>query len=77
MRMGMARWIRLWPVYRQLTAALLAQTTVPAWALLAGSAWKRFGTFEAGVASTKDPKYVVVPQREGLEAADGERHPPT
>ena len=46
-------------------------------ALLAGSALKRFGTFEAGVASTKDPKYVVVPQREGLEAADGERHPPT
>lgn len=30
MRMGMARWIRLWPAYRQLTAALLAQTTVPA-----------------------------------------------
>jgi len=45
-------------------------------ALLAGSALQRFGTFEAGVASTKDPKYVVVPQREGLEAADGERHPP-
>jgi hypothetical protein len=46
-------------------------------ALLTGSALQRFGTFEAGVASTKDPKYVVVPQREGLEAADGERHPPT
>jgi hypothetical protein len=46
-------------------------------ALLAGSALQRFGTFEAGVASTKDPKYVVVPQRERLEAADGERHPPT
>ena len=27
-------------------------------ALLAGSALQRFGTFEAGVASTKDPKYV-------------------
>ena len=46
-------------------------------ALLAGSALQRFSTFEAGIASTKDPKYVVVPQREGLEAADGERHPPT
>ena len=46
-------------------------------ALLVGSALKCFGTFEAGVASTKDPKYVVVPQREGLGAADGERHPPT
>jgi hypothetical protein len=37
--------------------------------LLAGSALQRFGTFEAGVASTKDPKYVVVPQRERLTAA--------
>jgi anaerobic selenocysteine-containing dehydrogenase len=45
-------------------------------ALLAGSASQRFGTFEAGVASIKDPKYVVVPQRERLEAADGERHRP-
>jgi formate-dependent nitrite reductase membrane component NrfD len=45
-------------------------------ALLAGSALKRFSTFEAGVASTKDPAYVVVPQRERLEAGTGERHPP-
>jgi formate-dependent nitrite reductase membrane component NrfD len=37
-------------------------------ALLAGSALQRFGVFEAGVASTKDPKYVVVPQRERLRA---------
>jgi formate-dependent nitrite reductase membrane component NrfD len=37
-------------------------------ALLAGSALQRFGVFEAGVASTQDPKYVVVPQRERLEA---------
>jgi hypothetical protein len=35
-------------------------------ALLAGSAFQRFGVFEAGVASTEDPKYVVVPQRERL-----------
>jgi formate-dependent nitrite reductase membrane component NrfD len=33
-------------------------------ALFAGSALQRFGVFEAGVESTKDPKYVVVPQRE-------------
>ncbi|PXY33172.1 polysulfide reductase [Prauserella coralliicola] len=33
-------------------------------ALLAGSALQRFGIFEAGVESTKDPKYVVVPQRQ-------------
>ena len=38
-------------------------------ALLAGSALQRFGVFEAGVASTRDPKYVVVPQRERLDAA--------
>ena len=37
-------------------------------ALLAGSAFQRFRVFEAGVVSTKDPKYVVVPQRERLEA---------
>jgi hypothetical protein len=34
--------------------------------LLAGSACTRFGVFEAGVASAKDPKYTVVPQRERL-----------
>ncbi|TVT50441.1 polysulfide reductase [Amycolatopsis rhizosphaerae] len=37
-------------------------------ALLAGSALQRFAVFEAGVASTKDPKYVVVPQRERVDA---------
>ncbi|MEO3761659.1 NrfD/PsrC family molybdoenzyme membrane anchor subunit [Mycobacterium sp. B14F4] len=37
-------------------------------ALLVGSALQRLGVFEAGVASTQDPKYVVVPQRERLEA---------
>jgi formate-dependent nitrite reductase membrane component NrfD len=34
-------------------------------ALLAGSVLQRFGVFEAGVESTKDPRYVVVPQRRG------------
>ena len=38
-------------------------------ALLAGSVLQRFGAFEAGVASTKDPKYVIQPQRERLNAA--------
>lgn len=37
-------------------------------ALFAGSALQRFGVFEAGVESTKDPKYVVVPQRERRNA---------
>nr|WP_294690658.1 NrfD/PsrC family molybdoenzyme membrane anchor subunit [uncultured Friedmanniella sp.] len=36
-------------------------------ALLAGSACTRFGVFEAGLESAKDPKYTVVPQRERLD----------
>lgn len=36
-------------------------------ALNAGSACTRFGVFEAGIASAKDPKYTVIPQRERLE----------
>lgn len=36
--------------------------------LLAGSVCTRFGIFEAGQASAKDPKYTVVPQRERLAA---------
>jgi hypothetical protein len=35
--------------------------------LLAASLATRFGIFEGGVASAKDPKYTVVPQRERLE----------
>lgn len=34
-------------------------------ALLAGSAATRFAIFEAGRASAADPKYIVVPQRDG------------
>ncbi|HET7304098.1 MAG TPA: NrfD/PsrC family molybdoenzyme membrane anchor subunit [Segeticoccus sp.] len=37
-------------------------------ALLVGSACTRFGIFEAGQASARDPKYTVVPQRERLDA---------
>ena len=36
--------------------------------LAAGSLLTRFGVFEAGIASTKDPKYVVIPQKERLAA---------
>ncbi|MEO3747579.1 NrfD/PsrC family molybdoenzyme membrane anchor subunit [Plantactinospora sp. B5E13] len=36
-------------------------------ALLASSVLTRFGVFEAGVVSARDPKYTVVPQRERLE----------
>jgi formate-dependent nitrite reductase membrane component NrfD len=39
-------------------------------ALLAGSACTRFGVFEAGQESAKDPKYTVVPQRERLDRGE-------
>lgn len=37
-------------------------------ALNVGSALTRFGIFEAGMISARDPKYTVLPQRERLEA---------
>jgi formate-dependent nitrite reductase membrane component NrfD len=43
-------------------------------ALLAGSACTRFGVFEAGQASARDPKYTVVPQRERLERGEPVRY---
>lgn len=46
---------------RSRTAAVLSGA-----ALLAGSASTRFAVFEAGQESAKDPKYVVVPQRERI-----------
>jgi hypothetical protein len=46
---------------RSRTAAVLSGA-----ALLAGSACTRFGVFEAGLESARDPKYVVVPQRERM-----------
>lgn len=45
-----------------------AGAVVAGLALLGGSLLQRFGTFTAGVASTEDPAYVVVPQRERLLA---------
>jgi hypothetical protein len=39
-------------------------------ALLAGSALTRFGLFEAGVVSARDPRYTVEPQRERLRARE-------
>jgi formate-dependent nitrite reductase membrane component NrfD len=43
-------------------------------ALMAGSACLRFGVFEAGQDSARDPKYTVVPQRERLGQGNGMRH---
>ncbi|MEX2291223.1 MAG: NrfD/PsrC family molybdoenzyme membrane anchor subunit [Mycobacteriales bacterium] len=44
-------------------------------ALLAGSACLRFGVFEAGQESARDPKYTVVPQRERLDRRRQDDHP--
>ncbi|MBB3044145.1 NrfD/PsrC family molybdoenzyme membrane anchor subunit [Nocardioides soli] len=38
---------------------------------VAASVTTRFGIFEAGLASARDPKYTVVPQRERLARQDG------
>jgi formate-dependent nitrite reductase membrane component NrfD len=51
---------------RSRTAAALSGA-----ALLAGSACTRFGVFEAGQESARDPKYTVVPQRERIDARKG------
>lgn len=62
-------------------AGLLARRSRPAAiaagaALLAGSAFTRFGLFEAGMASARDPKYTVEPQRRRREARlAGDRSP--
>ncbi|OEU92810.1 polysulfide reductase, partial [Streptomyces abyssalis] len=40
-------------------------------ALLAASACTRLGVFHAGMESSKDPNYTVIPQRERLDAASG------
>ena len=73
---GKAHQLRKWSEYLTVGGALgaaLARRNRPAvalsgLALLAGSALQRFGVFEAGVESTRDPKYVVVPQRDRLDA---------
>jgi hypothetical protein len=40
--------------------------------LAAGSLLTRFGVFDAGMASARDPKYTVVPQRERLAARNSQ-----
>jgi formate-dependent nitrite reductase membrane component NrfD len=73
---GKAHLLRKWAEYLTIGGALgtvlsgrsRAPAALSGLALLAGSALQRFGVFEAGVESTRDPKYVVVPQRERLDA---------
>jgi formate-dependent nitrite reductase membrane component NrfD len=75
---GKAHQLRTWAEY--LTAAGLigtviagrrsqAVSAVSGLALLTGSLLQRLGIFEAGVASTKNPRYVVLPQRQRLNDA--------
>jgi formate-dependent nitrite reductase membrane component NrfD len=45
-------------------------------ALVAGSVCTRFGIFEAGQESARDPRYTVAPQRERLDAGRPIRHEP-
>ena len=40
--------------------------------LAAGSLLTRFGVFDAGMASAKDPKYTVVPQKERIAARESQ-----
>ena len=42
-------------------------------ALMAGSACTRFGIFEAGQESARDPRYTVIPQREHLQRSEPAR----
>jgi formate-dependent nitrite reductase membrane component NrfD len=42
-------------------------------ALLAGSFYQRLGVLRAGIASTKDPKYTVLPQRERITGSSAAR----
>jgi sulfite exporter TauE/SafE len=46
-------------------------------ALICASAATRFGVFHAGMASARDPKYTVVPQRERLAKRDAAKVEPT
>lgn len=41
--------------------------------LAAGSLLTRMGVFEPGMASAKDPKYTVIPQRERFAAREADR----
>jgi Polysulphide reductase, NrfD len=43
--------------------------------LAAGSLLTRFGVFDAGMASAKDPKYTVIPQKERKAAREAQANP--
>jgi hypothetical protein len=53
---------------RSRTVSVLAGAT-----LQAASVLTRFGVFQAGLASARDPKYTVIPQRERQQHRTGDR----
>jgi formate-dependent nitrite reductase membrane component NrfD len=53
-----------------------AAAVVSGAALLAGSACLRFGVFDAGQESARDPRYTVVPQRERVDRGEQVRWSP-
>ncbi len=68
---GPAGWATIGPVSEPVVAGRRRAGAVAAGALLAaGSLLTRFGVYEAGMASARDPKYTVVPQRERLAARE-------
>jgi hypothetical protein len=48
-------------------------TALSGLALAAGSACTRFGIFEAGQQSARDPRYTIVPQRARLDRGEPAR----
>lgn len=49
-----------------------AAATISGISLTLGSVFTRFGIFEAGQASARDPKYTIIPQREKADAYERE-----
>jgi hypothetical protein len=60
------------PARRSRVAAVMAAAL-----LAAGSALTRFGVFDAGMSSSRDPTYVVVPQLARMAARDSRVRPVT
>ena len=58
--MGTRSWIGSWPVYRQLTGTDRRGLGAAA---KSGHSRQARTIFEAGMASARDPKYTIVPQR--------------
>ena len=70
-----ARWLTVGGAVLAATGRGRAAAAVAGTALMVGSLCTRFGVFEAGIASARDPKYTVVPQRRRLSALAGPGEP--